>query len=247
MGQLYRQNLAYIHDVGYSDYALQATPGILKIFAQHAIHDGLILDLGCGSGWSAQEFVRAGYQVLGIDISEALIVIARRRVPEAIFHSESLYQVEIPSCEAVTAIGECLNYWLDQAPHQQHLIRLFQRVYQALQPGGIFLFDIAEPGQLTIDEPIKHFTEGEDWLVTVEKTEDKSNAVLTRRIITFCQVGETYRRDDELHTLQLYPAATLAENLCQVGFTVNIQRSYGEFVLPPAHAVLIARKPTREG
>ncbi len=50
MEEWYKEELAYIHDVGFSDYALKSAPGILEILERHQIRDGLVLDLGCGSG-----------------------------------------------------------------------------------------------------------------------------------------------------------------------------------------------------
>ena len=106
MKEWYKEDLAYIHDVGHSDYALKSAPGILKILAQNNIRDGLIVDLGCGSGLSALELTKAHYQILGVDISESLIAIARTRVPNAEFRVESLFKIDIPSCNAVISIGE---------------------------------------------------------------------------------------------------------------------------------------------
>lgn len=54
----YREDLAYIHDVGYSDYALKSAPSILNILAQNNIREGLVVDLGCCSGLSALEFTQ---------------------------------------------------------------------------------------------------------------------------------------------------------------------------------------------
>ncbi|NER79316.1 MAG: class I SAM-dependent methyltransferase [Leptolyngbya sp. SIO1D8] len=243
MSQWYRQDLAYIHDVGHSDYALKSAPSILKTLAQCGIPEGWIVDFGCGSGWSAEAFVQAGYRVLGVDSSAALIAIARDRVPQADFQVGSMYEVDIPPCQAVTSIGECLNYWSSSESHAPKLQQLFQRVYQALTPGGVFMFDMAEPGQVTVDGCVKGFAEGADWIVLLEKSEQQNPAILTRRIVTLRQVGDVYRRDDECHQLQLYPAETLATALRQIGFKVQIQRRYSEFTLPPAHAVLVAQKP----
>ncbi len=105
MQEYYKEDLAFIHDVGFNDYALKSAPGILKILAENKIREGLIIDLGCGSGLSAQEFTKAGYDVLGIDISESMIAIARTRVPNAEFRVCSLFQAEIPPCNAVTVSG----------------------------------------------------------------------------------------------------------------------------------------------
>ncbi|BAY91870.1 MULTISPECIES: class I SAM-dependent methyltransferase [unclassified Tolypothrix] len=198
MEEYYKEDLAFIHDVGFNDYALKSAPGILEILAQHNIREGLLVDLGCGSGLSTQEFTKAGYDVLGIDISKSMIALARARVPNAEFRIGSLFEAEIPPCNAVTSIGECLNYQFDAKSDRQTLSHLFYRIYHALNPGGVFIFDIAEPGQIT-QGITKGFSEGEDWIVLVEKQENQQQNILTRRIITFRTVGEHYRRDDEIH------------------------------------------------
>ena len=46
MTQWYKEDLAYIHDVGHSDYALKSSPGILNILAQNNLQEGLVVDLG---------------------------------------------------------------------------------------------------------------------------------------------------------------------------------------------------------
>src|SRR5918995_6203519 len=148
MTEWYREDLAYIHDVGHADFALESAPGILEILAQNGIRDGLVVDLGCGSGLWARELIDAGYRVLGIDISEAMIEISRERVPEAEFSVGSLFEAEIPPCVAVTALSEVLNYLFDAENEEQGLGRLFRRVYDALDPGGLFVFDALGPGQV---------------------------------------------------------------------------------------------------
>ena len=142
----YKEDLAYIHDVGFSDFVLGSAPGILEILRSNGIREGLVVDLGCGSGQWARELVQVHYDVVGIDISEAVINIARRRVPEAEFRVASLFEDDIPPCNAVTAISEVLNYLFNP---ENELIRLFRRVYDALAPEGIFVFDVAEPGYHT--------------------------------------------------------------------------------------------------
>ncbi|BAY34887.1 hypothetical protein NIES2107_67970 [Nostoc carneum NIES-2107] len=241
MEEYYKEDLAFIHDVGFNDYALKSAPGILEILAQYNIREGLVVDLGCGSGLSAQEFTKAGYDVLGIDISESMIAIARARVPNAEFRIGSLFEAEIPPCNAVTSIGECLNYQFDAKSDRQTLIHLFHRIYHALNPGGVFIFDIAEPGQVT-QEITKGFTEGEDWIVLVEKQENQQQNILTRRIITFRKVGQHYRRDDEIHYQQLYTAEDIASTLRRVGFQVQTMRNYGQYPLPKAHVAFVAHK-----
>ena len=241
MKEFYKEDLAFIHDVGHRDFALKSAPGILDILRRNEIRDGLVVDLGCGSGLWAEQLVKARYGVLGIDISEAMIRIARKRVPEAEFRIESLFKAEIPPCRAVTSISECFNYLFDSDNDTRTLAKLFRRIYKALAPGGVFVFDIGEPGQVEQGVTAKGFTEGKDWIVMVEKHEEKK--ILTRRIISLRKVGNRYRRDDELHRQRLYKSTEVAKELRLVGFRVRTIRSYGRYPLPKAHAAFVARKP----
>ncbi|MBD0266399.1 MAG: class I SAM-dependent methyltransferase [Tolypothrix sp. Co-bin9] len=242
MNEWYKEDLAFIHDVGFRDFALKSAPGILEILAENKIHDGLVVDLGCGSGLWAQELTKADYHVLGVDISESMINIARTRVPDAEFRIDSLFNTDIPPCNAVTSIGECFSYLFDPNNDRQILVQLFQRIYNALTPGGVFIFDIATTGQVAQGTTTKGFTEGEGWVVLVEKEEDREQITLTRRITSFRKVGEHYRRSDEVHRLRLYQVTTVESELQRVGFRVETACSYGQYLLPKGHVAFIARK-----
>ena len=60
MAGFYREDLAYIHDVGHADFALRSAPGILEILRESGLRDGLVVDLGCGSGLWARKLLQAG-------------------------------------------------------------------------------------------------------------------------------------------------------------------------------------------
>ena len=240
MNGYYKEDLAFIHDVGFAEWALKSAPGILDILKQNGIREGLVVDLGCGSGLLAQALTRERYNVLGIDISEAMIAIARKRVPSAEFRVDSLFAADLPACNAVTSVSECLNYLFDSNNHD--FTQFFARVYSALIPGGVFVFDLAGPGQLKPGTTTRDFTEGDDWIVLVEKHEDPGG-VLTRRITSFRKVGNNYRRAAEVHRQRLFRFADIAKALRRAGFRVRTKRKYGQYRLPPAHAVFIARKP----
>src|ERR671917_2836445 len=197
MPEWYGEDLAYIHDAGHAEFALETAPGILEILAQSGIHEGLVVDLGCGSGLLARKLLDAGYSVLGIDISEAMIELSRRRAPEAAFRVGSLFDADIPPCAAVTAISEVLNYLFDE--EDGGLIPLFRRVYEALVPGGVFVFDALGPGQVPPGATARGLREGEDWAVISEMEEDVERGTMTGRIISFRKVGEHYRRGRGIH------------------------------------------------
>jgi SAM-dependent methyltransferase len=237
----YTEDLAYIHDTGHGDFARNAAPVLLEAFRAHGIHGGLVVDLGCGSGIWAGELIAAGYDVLGVDISPAMIRLARRRAPRARFVTASLLSFELPACAAVTSIGECVNYAFDPGNSLAALARLFRRVYDALCPGGVFIFDFAEPGQIP-EARRQKYTVGPDWAVLVDATEDKRRRVLTRRMVSFRQVGKLYRRTEETHTVKLYSGSDLLAELRRIGFRARLFRRYGAMRLRAACAGIMAVK-----
>jgi SAM-dependent methyltransferase len=201
-----------------------------------------VVDAGCGSGVWARDLTAAGYEVLGIDISPAMIRLARRHAPAAQFRVGSLLSASLPSCDAVTSIGECVNYAFDRRSGRPALARFFRRVFETLRPGGVLIFDVVEPG-LAPGAPQRKFVEGPDWAILLEVREDARRRLLTRRITSFRKIGNVYRRSQEIHRLHLYPRADLLAELTRAGFEARVLEGYGRFRFTPAHAAFVARKP----
>ena len=241
MTSFYGEDLAYIHDTGHGAFARNAAPGLLDILRRNGVANGLVVDLGCGSGIWAAELCCAGYSVLGVDISAPILDIARRRVPQAEFRRGSLFDIPLPECAAVTSMSECLNFIAGTNDHNKALRSLFARIYQALQPGGLFVFDMVGPGRER-GMPPKRWNQGDDWAVLVEAEEDPAQHTLTRRITSFRKTGELYRREEEVHRLQLYRSADIAAWLRSAGFRVRVARGYGELKFTQAQTAFIARK-----
>lgn len=86
------------------------------------------------------------------------------------------------------------------------------------------------------------FAKGKDWAIFLEKEEDKKNRKLTRKITIFRQVGNLYRKSEEIHCVQLYKGSEVAQELREVGFKVRIIRGYGELRFRKAVVGFIATK-----
>ncbi|QDV68540.1 Magnesium-protoporphyrin O-methyltransferase [Rosistilla carotiformis] len=238
--RLYDDDVAYIHDVGYSGLCASWEPGLLEIFYAAGIDRGTIVDLGCGGGRWTQRLAAAGFAPVGVDISAAMIDLATKRLPSTEFHVASVWDYEFPRCRAVTALSEVLCYRTPSCDDPD-LCDLFRRIFNALEPGGLFIFDVTEIG---LDQNGQRtFSEGEDWACLVLYENDDSKQRLYRHITSFRQVDSLYRRATETHTAQLFDAAQLAEQLNQVGFEVRKTRKFGTADLLPHRCGLIASKP----
>jgi SAM-dependent methyltransferase len=232
----YGTDLAWIHHAGFSEFAILASRGVIASLKAHDIREGLIADIGCGSGVLARALTDAGYDVLGIDASTAMIELARATAPAARFEIASFDEATLPPCAAITAMGEVLNYgtlarvrtFVDNAAH-------------ALAPGGLLLFDIAERGSYPPHDERR--IGGDDWSVITNKDSDGQR--LTRRVLTFRQIDGATRRDEEVHVLELYAREQLLTILRESGFRVRVRRSYGTYRLPKGHAVYAATQAER--
>lgn len=238
----YQEDLSYIHDVGFNFHARGAAKALLQIFRRRGITKGRVVDLGCGSGIWAAELIRAGYDVLGVDQSQAMIRLAGKKAPQAKFIRSSFLDVSLPPCDAVTSLGECLCYLFDSKNSLRELTKLFARLYEALRPGGLFVFDIAQPGQIHPNDRVRNFS-GPDWTILREADEDRERMILTRRMAIFRKDGSLYRRSEETHRLRLYWGTDLARILRKIGFRARIHRAYGKYRLTGNRVAIVASKP----
>ncbi len=240
----YREDLAYINDAGFSDFTAGTTPGVLAILKRAGVRTGLVVDLGCGSGRWVAALGDAGYDVLGVDLSPDMIRLARKRAPLARFVTGSLLNTKLPACDAVTAIGEIVNYQFDPKHSRAALTRLFRRVHAALRPGGLFVFDVAGPDRVPVEVPALYWKEGSDWSLCVEVDGNAHSRWMTRKSVCFRKDAKgRYRRSEETHRLRLLDAAEVAAELETIGFRVRLHDSYGRFRLYPGMRAVVARKP----
>jgi SAM-dependent methyltransferase len=223
----YGADQAAIHHEAFGDLAAQAAARLLALLGAAGLREGTVVDLGCGSGILARVVSEARYDVRGVDISEDMIAIARANAPGATFTQGSLLETEFPPVVAVTAIGEALNYAADPRAGLDEVERVAARVRAALDPRGVFLFDVATPGRHGVDV-VRKVHEREDWSMFV-RLEEHPDRTLERRMTIFRATGDDglYRRTDEHHVLRLYDPAALTATLERAGFDVAIKADYG--------------------
>jgi SAM-dependent methyltransferase len=238
----YGPEQAGIHHEAFGRLAGRAADLLTAELASAGLTSGSVVDLGCGSGILACRMTDAGYDVVGVDVSEAMLEIARRQAPEAHFVHGSLLDADLPpGGVAVTATGEALNYAVDPRAGDDAFAGLAGRVADSLLPGGAFLFDVSVHGRSGPDRLRVQFHDRPRWSVGVRETEDDHS--LTRAIATFRRKDEGgYERTDETHVLRLYDPAWLEATLAAVGFEVEVRPGYepGESLI--GWVVVLARR-----
>ena len=227
--QYYQTDLAFVHNRDFSQIAIDAGHFLIKELKKQGIENGLIVDLGCGTGIFQKTIVENNFDALGIDYSAANIEIAKRNTPNASFQVASFLEIDLPKAQAFTSIGEVFNYQFDDRNNIETLEKLFRKVYQQLLPNGIFMFDVLEPS--SIDETLVHKTivETEDYTIFLTKEGNQEQNTLTRDIVLFRKVGDLYRKSHEVHEVYLLKSSEIQQMLEKIDFVVEIIDSYGDF------------------
>ena len=222
--------------------AVAAAGEVIDQLQRRNIRDGLVVDLGCGSGLTAQRLTEAGYDVLGVDISPEMLALARINAPDATFVEASLFDVEIPPCAAVTAIGESINYAIGSSTTRSDIAGFAQRVFDVLLPGGLVMLDAAGPGRIEPGARNDARFEGDDWALFVRTEGSDDGRSLIRETMLFLREGELWRRSDERSQLLLYSPEDVTEQLLVAGFDVVVMSGYEDLTFPEGWNGFLGRK-----
>lgn len=226
----YGPDQAWIHDVRFGDLAASAADFVVARLRAAGLDRGTVVDLGCGSGILAARVLEAGYDVLGIDISPAMVAIARERAPAATFRVASVHDEPLPDgVVAVTAIGEVLGYATDPRAGLDAFARLAARAHAALVPGGVFTCDVATPGRYGPGRTAVRVHDHDDWFLAMQADESADGSRLDRHITIFRRedaASDRWRRVVEHHVVRLYRPEDLVAALTRVGFAVEQRAAF---------------------
>jgi len=226
----YRRDLALVHHLGFGFHADMCAPGILALLEPVREREGLVLEVGCGSGLLTRHLVDAGHRVLATDASPAMLELARATVPDAFgIERLSLPGDPVPEADAVVSTGHALCYLPTVEAVEQALVALAR----ALRPGGVFALDLEdlEWAAARVDAPT-HARVGDDWAIISEYAVPAPDRFV-REMTTFVRDDDRrWRRDDERHDNVMIDCARVPALLAAEGVEVEVRPSFGTEDLP---------------
>ena len=128
----------FMDNIPYEEWA-EYLIGLLK---EYGIHDGLVLDLGCGTGNMTELLATSGYDMIGIDNAEEMLEIAMGKREESghdiLYLLQDMREFELyGTVKAIVSICDSINYITEE----EDLLEVFLLVNNYLDPKGIFIFD----------------------------------------------------------------------------------------------------------
>ena len=109
---------------------------------EYGVKDGLVLELGCGTGSMTELLAEKGYDMIGVDNSEDMLEIAMEKRIESghdiLYLLQNMQEFELyGTVKAVVSVCDSVNYITEKA----ELEEVFRLVNNYLDPQGIFIFD----------------------------------------------------------------------------------------------------------
>ena len=136
-------SFAYVYDtfmdnVPYGEWARH----IREKLCEHGVTDGIVLDLGCGTGTMTERLAGYGYDMIGVDNSEEMLELAMDKKTESgydiLYLLQDMRGFELyGTVRAVVSVCDSVNYITEP----DELEEVFRLVNNYLDPKGIFLFD----------------------------------------------------------------------------------------------------------
>lgn len=182
----------------------------------------LVVDLGCGTGTLTELMYGMGYDMIGVDLSDAMLNIAmdkrQKSGSEILYLLQDMRELELYSTVGtVYSVCDSLNYILEE----DELLQVFSLVNNYLFPGGIFIFDFNTDykyreviGDTTIAE------NREDCSFIWENFYDPEEKINEYDLTVFVREGEYFRKFSETHYQRGYTLKEITVLLEKAGMVL---------------------------
>ena len=128
----------FMDNIPYEEWSVY----LRELLRKNGVKDGLVLELGCGTGTMTELLSRMGYDMIGVDNSEDMLEIAMEKRIESghdiLYLLQNMQEFELyGTVKAVVSVCDSVNYITEKA----ELEEVFRLVNNYLDPQGIFIFD----------------------------------------------------------------------------------------------------------
>lgn len=191
---------------------------IRTILAKEGIKEGLVLDLGCGTGSLTTILSDLGYDMIGVDLSPEMLQIAqdKRKGRDILYLCQDMREFELyGTVRAVVSVCDSVNYLTENGD----LTECFRLVNNYLDPSGLFIFDFNTLykyrdviGETTIAE------NREEASFIWENYFDEEEQLNEYELTIFAKEGNgLYRKFEEVHLQRGYTLSQMKEALKSAG------------------------------
>lgn len=223
----------FMDNIPYKEWCNYLT-GLLK---EYEVDDGLVLELGCGTGNATRLLSDAGYDMIGVDNAPDMLEIALEKKEEEgqdiLYLCQDMREFELyGTVKAIVSICDSMNYITED----EDLLEVFKLVNNYLDPEGVFIFDLNTVykyekilGEQTIAE------NREDASFIWDNYYDEEEQINEYDLALFIPEGKDglYRKYEEVHYQRAYELELVKELLEKAG--MEFVTAYDAFTKNPVN------------
>ncbi|MFD1850216.1 class I SAM-dependent DNA methyltransferase [Oceanobacillus bengalensis] len=190
-----------------------------------------MVDLGCGTGEITTRLSAAGYQLIGVDNSTDMLAYAEHKANERNLSIQWLHQ-DLRELEGLSDIDVAVSYCdvINYITEEEELQNVFQRTFDLLKNGGIFLFDVHSLHQVENHYKNNTFADVLDDAAYIWYCSQGDVPGEMYHDLTFFSLDDgKYIRFDEYHHQRTYSIQFYEKILYEAGFE-NV-KIYADFSL----------------
>ena len=191
-----------------------------EILHREGVNPRTAVDLACGTGSVALLLARQGLRVTAVDMSEEMLTAAAQKAAAEenplVFACQMLQKLRLPrGVDLAVCALDSLDYILDP----NDCAEAIRRVYKALNPGGIFIFDVNTPEKLRAMDGQVFLDEDDDVYCVWRGEFDEQTNICSYGMDLFQRRGDVWHRSFEEHREYAYSETQLRGYLKAAGFT----------------------------
>lgn len=194
---------------------------LVGLLREYGVEDGLVLDMGCGTGSMTELLAGVGYDMIGIDNSEDMLELAMEKREESghdiLYLLQDMREFELyGTVRAVVSICDSINYITEESD----LLETFRLVNNYLDPKGVFIFDfntVYKYRELLGDTTIAEDREDcsfiwDNYYYEEEQVNEYELSLFIRE-----EQSGLFRKYQETHQQKAYDLETMERLLTQAG------------------------------
>lgn len=191
-----------------------------QILSREGLKPRTAVDLACGTASVAIRLAEQGLQVTAVDMSEDMLTVASQKASgmdnPPRFICQPLQELHLPKgVDLAVCALDSLDYITDPVDCAQAI----KRIYKALNPGGIFIFDVNTPEKLRAMDGQVFLDEDDDVYCVWRGEFDEETNICSYGMDLFQREGDCWYRSFEEHREYAYSQEQLIGYLKDTGFT----------------------------
>ncbi|MBR7133831.1 MAG: class I SAM-dependent methyltransferase [Clostridia bacterium] len=219
---MYNNFAAFYDELMYDVDYKKRTAYLMRLFKKYGSVPTLLLDVACGTGGFSNEFDRLGCEVIGVDMSEEMLGIAREKSAEmgtdVLFLCQPAEELDLyGTVDGAICCLDSLNHITDY----KKLCRALQRVSLFLEPEKLFIFDVNTEYKHheILSDNIFVIDRENIYCVWANEYNPKSN-IVDISLDFFEKTGDSYTRYSEEFSERAYTSEELAAALKKAGLEI---------------------------